>query len=61
VIDPEVVGAYNIPGTPFAVVLDGFGVVRAKGTVNSLEQLEGLVDTGRRRTAQAMAEVVEAP
>ena len=40
---------YGVPGTPFAVVFDGMGVVRAKGTVNNLEQLEGLVDTARRR------------
>jgi hypothetical protein len=35
------------------VVLDEVGVVRSKGTVNSLEQVEGLVDTARRRTMQA--------
>ncbi|MPZ68403.1 MAG: thiol-disulfide isomerase [Actinobacteria bacterium] len=41
--------SYGIPGTPFAVILDSVGVVRAKGTVNNLEQMEGLVDTARRR------------
>jgi methylamine dehydrogenase accessory protein MauD len=40
---------WNVPGTPFAVVLDRTGVVRAKGTVNNLEQLEGLADTAQRR------------
>jgi hypothetical protein len=35
------------------VVLDEAGVVRSKGTVNSLEQVEGLVDTARRRIAGA--------
>ena len=35
------------------MVLDEVGVVRSKGTVNSLEQVEGLVDTARRRTMQA--------
>jgi hypothetical protein len=30
-------------------VLDRTGVVRAKGTVNNLEQLEGLADTAQRR------------
>ena len=40
---------WNVPGTPFAVVMDRHGVVRAKGTVNNLEQLEGLVDTAARR------------
>ncbi len=48
--DPDAERAYEIPGTPFILVLDDLGVVRAKGTVNNLEQLEGLVDTARRRT-----------
>src|SRR5438105_7547321 len=52
---PDAVTAYDVPGTPYAVVLDAFGVVRAKGTVNDLEQLEGLVDTARRRTRDATA------
>lgn len=41
--------AFDVPGTPFLVVLDDQGAVRAKGTVNNLEQVEGLVDTARRR------------
>ena len=41
--------AYGVPGTPYALVLDGEGIVQAKGTVNNLEQMEGLVDTARRR------------
>jgi hypothetical protein len=49
--DPEAERWWNVPGTPFAVVIDGSGVVRAKGTVNNLEQLEGLVDTAERRGA----------
>ena len=48
---------YGVPGTPFAVVIDGMGVVRAKGTVNNLEQLEGLVDSGRRRQLEALEAV----
>ena len=47
--------SYEIPGTPFVVVLDRLGVVRAKGTVNNLEQVEGLVDTGRQRAQEALA------
>jgi hypothetical protein len=43
---------WNVPGTPFAVVMDRAGVVRATGTVNNLEQLEGLVDTAERRIAE---------
>ncbi len=53
VSDPDLETAYRIPGVPFVVVFDELGVVRSKGTVNSLEQVEGLVDTARRRTTQA--------
>ncbi len=51
--DPELERAYRVPGVPFVVVLDELGVVRSKGTVNSLEQVEGLVDTARRRIDEA--------
>jgi uncharacterized membrane protein YphA (DoxX/SURF4 family) len=45
---PEVFDRWNVPGTPFvALVIDG--VVRAKGLVNTLEQIDGLVETGRER------------
>lgn len=53
VSDPDLETAYRVPGVPFVVVLDEVGVVRSKGTVNSLEQVEGLVDTARRRTMKA--------
>lgn len=53
VAGPDLASEYAIPGTPYAVVLDALGVVRAKGTVNTLEQMEGLVDTARRRLARA--------
>ena len=43
---------FRIPGTPYVVVIDELGVVRAKGTVNNLEQVEGLIDTARRRIAE---------
>jgi uncharacterized membrane protein YphA (DoxX/SURF4 family) len=39
---------WNVPGTPFVVHLVD-GVVAAKGTVNTLEELELLLDTGRAR------------
>jgi methylamine dehydrogenase accessory protein MauD len=52
---PALVGSYDVPGTPYAVVLDAIGVVRAKGTVNNLEQIEGLVDTARRRVEETVA------
>jgi methylamine dehydrogenase accessory protein MauD len=41
--------SYEVPGTPYVIVLDRNGVVQAKGTVNNLEQMEGLIDTARRR------------
>ena len=47
---------YRVPGTPYVVLLDRLGVVRAKGTVNNLEQLEGLVETGARRSEEAEQE-----
>jgi methylamine dehydrogenase accessory protein MauD len=50
VADPELVSAYGIPGTPYAVVLDERGLVLAKGTVNNLEQMEGMIDTAKRRS-----------
>ena len=39
----------GVPGSPFAVVLDREGVVRAKGTFNTLGQLEGLLAAAERR------------
>jgi hypothetical protein len=50
--DPEAEQVLGVPGTPFVVVLDERGVVRAKGTVNNLEQVEGLVDTANRRITE---------
>ena len=50
--DPDAEQTLGVPGTPFVVVLDGAGVVRAKGTVNNLEQVEGLVDTANRRIVE---------
>ena len=46
---PELHAAFDVPGTPYAVYLDAAGVVRAKGTVNTLEQLESLVAAGGSR------------
>jgi len=53
VSDPDLEAAYGVPGVPFLVVLDGSGIVRSKGTVNSLEQIEGLIDTALRRIDDA--------
>lgn len=51
--DPELEDEYGVPGVPFVVVLDELGAVRSKGTVNSLEQIEGLIDTAERRRSEA--------
>jgi methylamine dehydrogenase accessory protein MauD len=45
----EACETYGVPGTPYVLVLDAQGIVQAKGTANNLEQMEGLVDTARRR------------
>jgi methylamine dehydrogenase accessory protein MauD len=52
----RVAQAYRVPGTPYAVILDDLGVVRAKGAINNLEQMEGLVDTARRRIEESKLE-----
>jgi Methylamine utilisation protein MauE len=48
-IDAEVWQAAAVPGSPYAVALDSDGVARAKGTFNSLPQLESIIATGRKR------------
>lgn len=45
----ELTHSWEVPGTPYVVILDQSGIVRAKGTVNNLEQMEGLVATALRR------------
>jgi methylamine dehydrogenase accessory protein MauD len=55
VSSPESFVAYAVPGTPYAVVVDERGVVAAKGTPNDPSQLEGLLDTARRRTDEVVA------
>jgi len=39
----------GVPGSPYAVVLDRHGVALAKGTFNSLAQLESVLGTARAR------------
>jgi len=39
----------GIPGSPFALALDVNGTVLAKGTFNSLAQLESVLATAARR------------
>jgi hypothetical protein len=47
--DADAEAAWDVPGVPFVVVLDELGVARSKGTINTLEQLDGLIDTALRR------------
>jgi hypothetical protein len=52
--EPALFERWRVPGTPFAVhVVDG--MVAAKGTVNTLEQLEELVAVGKGRAERAAA------
>ena len=52
--EPDAFERWHIPGTPFAVHLVG-GTVAAKGTVNTLEQLEQLLAVGAERVQHAPA------
>jgi methylamine dehydrogenase accessory protein MauD len=42
-VAPELFEAYAVPGTPYGLVIDREGIVRAKGTTNSLTDLQTLV------------------
>ena len=52
--DDAAIERWNVPGTPFMVAL-GDGIAVAKGTVNTLEEVEGLLALGRARLAHAAA------
>ncbi len=43
----------NVPGSPYALALAGTGRVLAKGTFNSLAQLESVLAAAERRRAEA--------
>jgi hypothetical protein len=47
--DPEVWHALDVPGAPYAVALGLDGSVLAKGTFNTLPQLEGIAAAAERR------------
>jgi hypothetical protein len=47
--DAEVWAAVDVPGSPYAVVVDGQGTVLAKGTFNSAAQLESVLAAAERR------------
>jgi uncharacterized membrane protein YphA (DoxX/SURF4 family) len=50
--EPDAFDRWNVPGTPFAVHLVD-GRVAAKGTVNTLEELDGLLSVGAGRAHAA--------
>jgi hypothetical protein len=50
----ELYEQFLVPGTPYAVYVDSAGYVRAKGTINTLEQLEGMVVSGRIREREQL-------
>jgi hypothetical protein len=52
--EPDAFERWRVPGTPFAVHVVA-GTVAAKGTVNTLEQLEQLLSVGFERAAHAAA------
>jgi hypothetical protein len=52
VSDAPIWAAAAVPGSPYAVALDSAGVALAKGTFNSLVQLEGIIATAREREAE---------
>jgi uncharacterized membrane protein YphA (DoxX/SURF4 family) len=49
VTEAELWRTLGIPGSPFALALDGDGTVLAKGTFNNLAQLESVLATAARR------------
>lgn len=53
--DADVWAALDVPGSPYAVVLDEDGVVVSKGTFNTLAQLEGVLAVGERRRVESPA------
>lgn len=43
--------AFNVPGSPYAVACNGQGMALAKGTFNTVAQLESIAATAERRRA----------
>jgi len=52
--DADAWAALAVPGAPYAVVLGLDGEVLAKGTFNTLPQLESVLGTAERRAAEAL-------
>ena len=59
VADAELWRRLEVPGSPFAVALDDAGLVLAKGTFNSLAQLESVLATAERRRSEGIDRVPE--
>jgi len=55
VTDAGAWAAADVPGSPFAVALDGDGTVLAKGTFNTGAQLESVLAAGERRRGAVRA------
>jgi hypothetical protein len=53
VADAEHWRRLNVPGSPYALALDASGRVLAKGTFNSIAQLESVLAAAERRRAEA--------
>lgn len=54
VAEAELWRRLSIPGSPFAIALDPGGTVLAKGTFNSLAQLESVLSTAERRRSEGV-------
>ena len=52
--DASVWAEHRVPGSPYAVALDLAGIVLAKGTFNTIGQLESLLATAERRRASEL-------
>lgn len=52
--DSDVWEAFDIPGAPYAIVLELDGTIGAKGTYNNLAQLESVIATAERRASERM-------
>lgn len=55
VLSPELGIAFKVAKLPFAVLIDAHGVIRAKGLVNTREQLESLFTAAELRIASVQA------
>jgi methylamine dehydrogenase accessory protein MauD len=49
---PEIAKAYDVPGTPYAVVVDPAGIVRVKGRAPTAAAVRELIDQARVRLAE---------